>query len=185
MCMREWRRIARWEGTSPCFSVINITIFGLMAHPAIRGEFAAQCRERWLRAGWIGILDRFGSIDSGCARGERDIGMIENRELIMDDYLAMLRRRLKVILIPALLAPLAGFAVSYVFPAKYTSQSLVLVEDSKIPDTVVTPVFNEDLAQHINTLSAHVMSPARLRPMVDRLGLVKGGENVGVGRAAC
>ena len=34
--------------------------------------------------------------------------MIENRELSMDDYLAMLRRRLKVILIPALLAPSLG-----------------------------------------------------------------------------
>ena len=44
--------------------------------------------------------------------------MIENRELTMDDYLAMLRRRAKVILIPALLAPLAGFLVSYAFPPK-------------------------------------------------------------------
>ena len=42
--------------------------------------------------------------------------MIENRELTMDDYLAMLRRRAKVILIPALLAPLVGFLVSYAFP---------------------------------------------------------------------
>ena len=32
--------------------------------------------------------------------------MIENRELTINDYLAMLRRRLKVILIPTLLAPL-------------------------------------------------------------------------------
>jgi uncharacterized protein involved in exopolysaccharide biosynthesis len=44
--------------------------------------------------------------------------MIENRELSMDDYLAMFRRRIKVILIPALLAPLAGFLISYAFPAK-------------------------------------------------------------------
>jgi polysaccharide chain length determinant protein (PEP-CTERM system associated) len=103
---------------------------------------------------------------------------MENRELTMDDYLAMLRRRVKVILIPALLAPLAGFAVSYVFPAKYTSQSLVLVEAPKIPDAVVQQVFTEDLTQHINTISAHVMSPARLRPMVDRLGLAKGAQSV-------
>jgi len=41
--------------------------------------------------------------------------MIENRELTMDDYLAMLRRRAKVILIPALLAPLAGWLISYAF----------------------------------------------------------------------
>jgi polysaccharide chain length determinant protein (PEP-CTERM system associated) len=102
---------------------------------------------------------------------------MENRELTLDDYLAMLRRRMKVILIPALLAPLAGFLVSYVFPAKYTSQSLVLVEAPKIPDAVVQQVFTEDLTQHITTIQQRVLSPARLRPMVERLGLAKAGQN--------
>ena len=103
---------------------------------------------------------------------------MENRELTMDDYLAMLRRRMKVILIPALLAPLAGFLVSYAISAKYTSQSLVLVEAPKIPDAVVQQVFTEDLTQHITTIEQRVLSPARLRPMIDRLGLAKGGQNV-------
>jgi polysaccharide chain length determinant protein (PEP-CTERM system associated) len=104
--------------------------------------------------------------------------MTQNRELTMDDYLSMLRRRMKVILIPALLAPLAGFLVSYVFPAKYTSQSLVLVEAPKIPDAVVQQVFTQDLTEHITTIEQRVLSPARLRPMVERLGLVKGGQNL-------
>jgi polysaccharide chain length determinant protein (PEP-CTERM system associated) len=103
---------------------------------------------------------------------------MENRELTMDDYLAMLRRRIKVILIPALLAPLAGFVVSYVFPAKYTSQSLVLVEAAKIPDVVVQQVFTEDLTQHITTIQQRVLSPGRLRPMVERLGLAKGSQSI-------
>jgi len=103
---------------------------------------------------------------------------MENRELTMDDYLAMFRRRIKVILIPALLAPLAGFLVSYVFSPKYTSQSLVLVEAPKIPDVVVQQVFTQDLTQHIATIEQQVLSPSRLRPMVDRWGLTKGGENV-------
>ena len=38
--------------------------------------------------------------------------MIGNRELSMDDYLGMLRLRLKVILLPALLAPAVGYLVS-------------------------------------------------------------------------
>jgi uncharacterized protein involved in exopolysaccharide biosynthesis len=59
--------------------------------------------------------------------------MSENRELTMDDYLAMLRRRLKVILIPALIAPLAGFLVSYAFSPKYTSTATIVVEVQKIP----------------------------------------------------
>ena len=71
--------------------------------------------------------------------------MIENRELTMDDYLATLRRRAKVILIPTLLAPLVGFLVSYAFPAKYTSQSLILVEGQKVPEAMVQPVVSEDL----------------------------------------
>src|ERR1700719_784259 len=103
---------------------------------------------------------------------------MENRELTMDDYLAMLRRRMKVILIPALLAPLAGFLVSYAFPPKYTSVSEVLVAPSKIPDAVVQQVFTEDLTQHITTIAQQVLSPSRLRPMVEKLGLAKGGQNV-------
>ncbi len=103
---------------------------------------------------------------------------MENRELTMDDYLAMFRRRMRVILIPALLAPLAGFLVSYAFSPKYTSQSLVLVEAPKIPDAVVQQVFTEDLTQHIATIEQQVLSPSRLRPMVERWGLTKGGQNV-------
>ncbi len=103
---------------------------------------------------------------------------MENRELTMDDYLAMLRRRTKVILIPALLAPLAGFLVSYAFPAKYTSQSEVLVSPPRIPDAVVQSVFAEDLTQRITTIGQRVLSPTLLRPMVERLGLAKQGQNV-------
>ena len=100
-------------------------------------------------------------------------GMIENRELTMDDYLAMLRRRLKVILIPALLAPLAGFLVSYAFPPKYTSQSLVLVEGQRVPDNYVKPVITSDFTQRIATLQQQVLSVNRLRPMLERLGISK------------
>ncbi len=100
--------------------------------------------------------------------------MIENRELNIDDYLAMLRRRLKVILIPALLAPLVGFLISFAFPPKYTSQSLVLVEEQKVPEGYVKPVVTEDIIQRIVTMQQQVLSRNRLQPMIDRLGLAKG-----------
>ncbi len=99
--------------------------------------------------------------------------MSENRELTMDDYLAMLRRRLKVILIPALIAPLGGFLVSYVFPPKYTSTSTVLVEGQKVPDNYVMPVITSDFTQRVQTLSQEVVSPSRLRPVIQSLALVK------------
>ena len=102
--------------------------------------------------------------------------MIENRELTMDDYLAMVRRRLKVILIPALLAPLAGFLVSYAFPPKYSSQSLVLVEGQKVPDNYVQPVITSDFTQRLATMQQQVLAGNRLRPMIERLGIAKPGE---------
>jgi uncharacterized protein involved in exopolysaccharide biosynthesis len=95
--------------------------------------------------------------------------MSENRELTMDDYLAMLRRRLKVILIPALLAPVAGFLVSYGFSPKYSSQSTVLVEGQKVPDKYVMPVITSDFTQRVQTLSQQILSPRRLRPVVQNL----------------
>ena len=65
--------------------------------------------------------------------------MIAERELTPDDYIAMLRRRAKVILIPAVFAPLIGFLVSYALPSKYTSQSLILVEQQRVPEEMVKP----------------------------------------------
>ncbi len=102
--------------------------------------------------------------------------MTENRELTMDDYLAMVRRRLKIILIPALLAPLAGFLVSYAFPTKYSSQSLVLVEGQKVPDIYVQPVITSDFTQRLATMQQQVLAGNRLRPMIERLGIAKPGE---------
>src|SRR5882762_7734397 len=95
--------------------------------------------------------------------------MIANRELTMDDYLAMLRRRAKWILIPALLAPLAGWLISYAFPAKYTSQALVLVEGQKVPEGMVQPVVTADLTGRIATLQQQVLSQSRLQPMLERV----------------
>ena len=98
--------------------------------------------------------------------------MIQNRELTMDDYLAMLRRRAKVILIPALIAPLLGYlaylVVNHSF-AKYTSQSTILVEAQKVPENMVQPVVSEDLGARMATLQQQMMSQTNLQPVVERL----------------
>jgi polysaccharide chain length determinant protein (PEP-CTERM system associated) len=104
--------------------------------------------------------------------------MIENRELNMDDYLTMLRRRLKVILLPALLGPLAAFLISFAFSPKYTSKSLVMVEVQKVPEGYVKPVVTEDITGRIATMQQQVLSRNRLQPMIDRLGLAKRGKSV-------
>jgi polysaccharide chain length determinant protein (PEP-CTERM system associated) len=95
--------------------------------------------------------------------------MIQNRELTMNDYMAMLRRRAKVILIPALIAPLAGFLVSYVFPAKFTSMSEILIEGQRVPENIVQPVVSEDLTARVTTLQQQILSQSRLQPALEKL----------------
>ena len=103
--------------------------------------------------------------------------MIENRELTVDDYLAILRRRMRVILIPTLVAPIVCFLVSYAFPSKYTSTTLVQVEEQQVPGDYVKPVVTEDLARRVASLQQQVLSRTQLLPMIDRLQLAGRGRS--------
>ena len=104
--------------------------------------------------------------------------MIGNRELSTGDYLAILRRRLKVIVIPLLLTPVAAFLVSYAISPRYLSQSLVLVEGQKVAEGYVKPVFKEDVSQRILVLQQQVLSRARLQALIERLGLLNKAGNL-------
>lgn len=103
--------------------------------------------------------------------------MIENRDYTLDDYLLILRRRLKWILIPALIAPVGGLLISYAFSPKYTSQAQVMIQGQKVPEGVVQPVITQDLTQHITTIQNQVLSRPRLQQVIDDLGLARSGKN--------
>ena len=103
--------------------------------------------------------------------------MIENRDYTLDDYLLILRRRLKWILIPALIAPVGGLLVSYAFSPKYTSQAQIMIQGQKVPEGVVQPVITQDLTQHITTIQGQVLSRPRLQQVIDDLGLARSGKN--------
>ena len=97
--------------------------------------------------------------------------MILNRQLGMEDYLGMLRRQKWKIVIPALILPVVGYLASYAVPAKYTSTASVLVQGQQID---VKQIATADLLQRIVTMEQEILSTARLRPMIERLGLAKG-----------
>jgi len=95
--------------------------------------------------------------------------MITSRELTMQDYVAMLRRRAWIILIPALVAPLAGYLVSYAFHSKFTSQSVVMIEGQKVPESMVQPVVSTDYTARVSTLAQQIQAESKLRPVVQRI----------------
>ena len=71
--------------------------------------------------------------------------MIGHRQLGAEDYAAIWRRRRGLILLPAILGPAIFFGISLLLPSKYESDSLVIIQRQKIPNSLVQPIITEDL----------------------------------------
>src|SRR5439155_5504048 len=97
--------------------------------------------------------------------------MLGYREFTIDDYLAILRRRLWVILIPAVAGVLIAYGISLKLPNRYTSKTLILIEGQKVPDSFVKPVVTGDLTSRLSNIQQRILSRSQLEPIVTRLHL--------------
>ncbi len=100
--------------------------------------------------------------------------MLGHRTLSPEDYFAILKKRWWIIAIPALLLPVLAFAASYLVSPQYTSQTLVLVEQQKVPDTLVKPVIAEDISARLASMKEQILSRSRLQPILERFNLFAG-----------
>lgn len=107
--------------------------------------------------------------------------MLGQRELTAEDVSGILRRGWLFITIPLVLGPVLALAVAYFLPAKYTSISLVMIEQQKVPDTVVKSVVQENLIARISTMEEKVLSRSKLQPMIEKYSLYRSEVARGVG----
>jgi polysaccharide chain length determinant protein (PEP-CTERM system associated) len=97
--------------------------------------------------------------------------MLGHRELTIDDYLQILRRRLWVIVLPAILLAVVGYVASLRLPKRYNSEAVILLEPQKVPgDVALSP---EELNQSLAKLREQILSRPLLQGVVERLGLVR------------
>jgi protein tyrosine kinase modulator len=99
--------------------------------------------------------------------------MLGHRELNLDEYLQIARRRMWWIIVPALIGPVIAYGISLRLPNRYTSQTLVLVEHQKVPDAYVQPVVTEVLNARLATMQEQILSRSRLQPVIERFGLYR------------
>jgi protein tyrosine kinase modulator len=99
--------------------------------------------------------------------------MLGDRELNLHDYLAIARRRVWWLVLPIMIGPILAVLVSLLIANRYTSQTTVLVDQQKVPDTFVKPVVTEDLNGRLATMQEQILSRTRLEPMIERFGLFK------------
>jgi polysaccharide chain length determinant protein (PEP-CTERM system associated) len=97
--------------------------------------------------------------------------MLGHRDLTMEDYADILRRRVWLILSTVVLLLVIGIALTFVIAPQYQSQTLVLVEHQKVPDDYVKPVVEEDLGARLASMKEQILSRSRVEPIVRQFNL--------------
>jgi polysaccharide chain length determinant protein (PEP-CTERM system associated) len=100
--------------------------------------------------------------------------MLGHRELTMEDYGGILKRRLWLILISAIAFLGVGIGVTFVIPPQFVSQTLVLIEQQQVPTDYVTPVVTQDLGERLASMREQILSRSRIEPIIEQYNLYAG-----------
>src|SRR5579862_3070731 len=98
--------------------------------------------------------------------------MICQRELTLQDYRSMLRRRWWILVIPAVILSAGAYVVSMFLPARYKSETIILVEGPAVGARIV-PTAVEDPNQRLATMREEILSRTRLQQIVEKFNLYK------------
>jgi polysaccharide chain length determinant protein (PEP-CTERM system associated) len=93
------------------------------------------------------------------------------RELNLNDYIGILRRRFLVILALAIGGGTGGYMAAHYLPKRYTSQTVVLVQQPTVPGEYVRPVVSQDVTQRMAAMQQQILSRTRLEPIIQQFGL--------------
>jgi polysaccharide chain length determinant protein (PEP-CTERM system associated) len=97
--------------------------------------------------------------------------MLGHRTLTLQDYSTILKRRWWILAIPAIIFPIVGYGITFFVQPEYLSQTLVLVEQQKVPESYVKAVVTEDLSGRLASMKEQITSRSRLQPIIERFNL--------------
>jgi protein tyrosine kinase modulator len=99
--------------------------------------------------------------------------MLGQRELNLEDYIAILRRRWILIAGFSVVGCGLGFGIAHFLPKRYTSQTLVLVQQPTVPSDYVKAVVSEGTSERLATMQQEILSRTRLEPIIQQFGLYR------------
>ena len=71
----------------------------------------------------------------------------------------------------ALVGWTVGSALGWLLPAKYRSETVILIEQQKVPEHLVEPNVSSDLQQRLQSMSEQILSRTRLLGIIDKFQL--------------
>jgi polysaccharide biosynthesis transport protein len=104
----------------------------------------------------------------------------ENEEkpgLNLQDYWAIVRRRRWWLLLPIFAVWAIAFAISYLLPAQYRSETLILIEQQKVPEQYVVANVSMSMQERLQSMTQQILSRTRLQRIIDQFGLYRSERN--------
>ena len=98
--------------------------------------------------------------------------MIGQHEMTIEDYKTILRRRKWLLIIPAVVFSVSAYAVSLFLPARYKSETVVLVEAPAVSSELVRPI-GGDTNQRLATMREEILSRTRLQQIIEKFNLYR------------
>ncbi len=97
--------------------------------------------------------------------------MVRNGEIAIADVKRILRRYWWIPTFMTITLGALGLTASLVLPKKYTSSTVVLVEQPTVPKDLIRPVITDDLNQRMASMKAQILSRSRLEMIINKFNL--------------
>ncbi len=97
--------------------------------------------------------------------------MIRNGEITVSEVRRVFRSYWWILPIAIIGCGAIGLATALLLPKKYTSETLVLVDQPRIPTEYVKPVVTDDLNHRLASMQEQILSRTRLEPIIEKFGL--------------
>src|SRR5437899_3277537 len=97
--------------------------------------------------------------------------MIKNGEITLSEAQRILRHYWGILPLTVIGCGALGLLTAIVLPKRYTSQTLVLVDQPTVPTEYVRPVVSEELNHRLASMQEQLLSRSRLQPIIEKFGL--------------
>jgi polysaccharide chain length determinant protein (PEP-CTERM system associated) len=97
--------------------------------------------------------------------------MLGHRTLNVEDYLSILKRRWWIIAVPAVIFPIIAYGITFFIQPTYVSQTLVLIEQQRVPNDFVPSVVNENLDSRLASMKEQILSRSSIQPIIEKYNL--------------
>lgn len=100
--------------------------------------------------------------------------MIDERNengMTFEDYVTLAKRRRWFLLVPFFAGWACIWVASWVLPASYRSETVILVERQKVPEQYVVPNVAVDLQERLQSMTQQILSRTRLEKIIENFNL--------------